>query len=516
MDQLTSISNLAGLIAMRDPELSARVVALHFAGRDLTYAELAKRAQELAMRLRRSGVEFGDRILIPMPNSVEFVVSLYAVWWLGAVAVPMNHTLSTREIEMGIEDVSPVAALEMADPSPAMDRVAWSGQRIAVPARFDSDADVGVDLPAEVSPDHGAAIIFTSGTTGRPKGAALSHGALHDANHAIGRALKGEQGPYPLTDRPRSPTLIALPLAHTGGLCSTLFAHYAGRQALLLDRFRIESFVNTIHKRNVDTVVVTPTMIQMLASYRASIDLGPVKIVQSTGAPLQSVIKRRFEERFGLPIIQNYGQTEALHVAGWTREELVNGTWRAGSVGRPYPGVELRILDDEGRDVGVGEPGEIVVRSRHNMSSYVGEAARSDSSINDEGWLHTGDLGYLDSDGYLYLVDRKKEVIIVGGFNVYPAEIEGVLLEHPDVADVAVVGLPDERLGEVPHAFVVPADVGDVEEDELIQYCRDAVAHYKSIRGVTLVDELPRTQSQKTKRQQIREMALSKMRTEVE
>jgi long-chain acyl-CoA synthetase len=500
--------NSAALIVGRHSDVADRVPALTFEGREMTYAQLSEAVQRLAAQLAAVGVRPGDAVGLPLPNGHDMVVALYAVWYLGGVTVPMNHTQTAREMSAALEDIDARAVLTTPELKARVQEASSGRATYALSGGELPESCQAVDMVAG-DPDATAVVIFTSGTTGRPKGAALSRRALDDANAAIGAALKGRPGPYPLVDRWRAPTLIPLPLSHTGGLFSLLFAHYAGRHAVVLDRFRIDPFLDAVTRYSVDTVVVTPAMIQMLTNAAQEVDLGAVRIVQSTGAPLAAAVKARFERRFGLPIIQNYGQTESLHVAGWTRQELTEGTWRPGSVGRPYAGVEVRIMSEEGADLPSPELGEIVVRSRHTMSAYVGEVADGDRSIDASGWLHTGDLGYLDDDGYLYVVDRKREVMIVGGFNVYPAEVEGILLEHPSVAEVVVVGLPDERLGEVPHAVVVRADDSQVSESELIRFSRHGLAGYKAPRGITWVDSLPQTPTQKVKRQQVRELLTS-------
>lgn len=497
--------NIAQLLRERGADARTRS-GLVFVDETDSFTDMADKASRLGSYLTEQEVR---RVGIAMPNSALAVHALYGVLWAGCVAVMVNHTLSRSELDAALED-GDVDLLIMG--SEAKD--AWGEVAIPVLSEdqlievLDDSARDANTLPVEVDNDYPAVVIFTSGTTGRPKGAVLSHGALHDANSAISKALTGKPGPFPLTDRVSSPTLLALPLAHTGGLCSLLFALHVGRQVVLVERFRIDSVLAAINEHGIDTMIVTPTMLQTLATDERDIDLGPVKIVQSTGAPLPASIKERFETRFGLPIIQNYGQTEALHIAGWTRDELRNGTWKAGSVGRAYEGVELQVLNDDGSECPPGEIGEICVRSDHLMSRYVGASAEAERHIDEEARLHTGDLGYVDEEGYLFIVDRKREVIIVGGFNVYPAEVENALLTHADVVEAVVIGEPDERLGEIPHGVIVARGPG-LSEEELIEHCREQIAHYKCVRKVSIVDELPHTPSQKIARKQVRDMLLA-------
>lgn len=497
--------NIAELLRQRGACAPTRPGLVFFEETD-SFRDMADKASRLGAYLIERGVQ---RVGIAMPNAAVAVHALYGVLWAGCTAVMVNHTLSRSELDAALED-GDVDLLILSCGA----RDAWG--EVGVPLLVEdqlvgvlSDSTSNVNAPpANVDDDHPAVVIFTSGTTGRPKGAVLSHGALREANCAISKALTGKPGPLPLTDRVTSPTLLALPIAHTGGLCSLLFALHVGRQVVLVERFRVDAVLAAIAEHSIDTMIVTPTMLQALATDEREIDLGAVRIVQSTGAPLPLSIKERFENRFDLPIIQNYGQTEALHIAGWTRDELRNGTWKAGSVGRAYEGVQLEVLNDDGIECSPREIGEICVRSDHLMSRYVGSSAEAERHIDDQARLHTGDLGYVDEEGYLFIVDRKREVIIVGGFNVYPAEVENALLDHPDVVEAVVIGESDERLGEIPHGVVVARGPG-LSEAELIDHCREQIAHYKCVRKISIVDALPHTPSQKVARKQVRDMLLA-------
>lgn len=493
-------NNIASILARREAE-DPTAPALCAGTETFSYLDLASQARRLAAWLDQEWGAAGRPVAIALPNSPESLHLLHAAWWIGSNAVLVNHTLAPREMSNALADSEPAVFVVRDDLAPGLrdlTSVPVVGVSDALKALPDSGVGVG---PVELDADAAGVVIFTSGTSGRPKGAVLSHGALIDATETLARALRGRPGPFPVTASP--PTLIALPLAHTGGLCSWIFALYSGRNVVLLERFRLAEFQRVVNDYAVDAVVATPTMLQMMTTAE-DLDLSTVRSVQSTGAPLPPAVKERFEARYGLPIIENYGQTEALHVAGWTREDLKKRSWRAGSVGRPYAGVEVAIVQDDGGRCDPGDVGEIVVRSQHLMSNYI-EAASGDGTrgeIDVNGYLHTGDLGYLDADGYLYVVGRKREVIIAGGFNIYPAEVENAILAHPDIAEVVVVGLPDERLGEVPHAVVVASR--PLTEAEVIEYCRDRIAHYKAVRGVTFVDAMPHSESQKIRRHLVR------------
>lgn len=498
--------NIANLLRDRAAE-HGQAQAGYFDSRGWTYAALAAAAQDVADLLSANGVGPGAAVGLPMRNCPAMVAALFGAWWHGAVAVPMNHTLTPSEIKAVIEDADislllaedegAAAALAQAlDDAPAI--VAWAD------TLGHEGAPRSISTPATVEDGEAAVVLFTSGTSGRPKGAVLSHDALWDANAAIGTALKGRRGPFtPPSNADNKPTLIALPLAHTGGLSSMLFGLYSGRPVVLLERFNLERFQEACQRHRISALIATPTMIQMLATAPDWMTFPDLSFVQCTGAPLAPAVKERFEERYDLPVIQNYGQTESLHVAGWTIEELKTGTWKSGSVGRPYPGVEIAIVGPDGR-VEAGATGEILVRSEHNMAGYIGRDADEDAVFDDDGWLHTGDLGYIDDDGYLFVVGRKRETIIAGGFNIYPAELENVLLTHPGVREVVVAGLDDERLGEVPVAFVV-ADDG-VTEEGLIEHCRTELAPYKVVRRVIFMEDMPMTESRKVQREMVKQI----------
>jgi len=354
--------------------------------------------------------------------------------------------------------------------------------------------------PVAASPASGptACIIFTSGTEGRPKPAVLRHTGLANATRSIATALRGRPGPYPIAPS-APPSFICLPLSHSGGLTSLLFAFHVGCRLVVARKFSPAVVAEAVRAHGLDTLVATPTMLGMLLQ-DPDFAMPGVRMVQSTGSGLAPSLQRRFEERFRVPVIQNYGQTETAHVAGWTKADLKAGAWRPRSVGRPYPGVWVEIRDDAGAALPTGETGEITVRSANLMQGYEGGRAAGD-------WIPTGDLGYLDADGYLFVVDRKREMIICGGFNIYPAELEALILEHPDVAEVAVIGVPDERLGEIPVGYVVPVTGRRLTPDDVIAFTRERTAHFRALRGAEVVAALPTTVTEKVHRSRIRAIA---------
>jgi long-chain acyl-CoA synthetase len=265
----------------------------------------------------------------------------------------------------------------------------------------------------------------------------------------------------------------------------------------MMRKFEAELYLRLAEQHRVDNLFGAPTMFQMLATSDVveQYDLSSVKIAMCGGAPLAPAVAESFERRLGVPLIQTYGQSETGPIATWSPRDIRDGVRKPGSVGKLVPGVELRVENEEGESLPAGEQGELVARSPNVMQGYIGGAEVAGSTVSDDGWVYTGDIGYVDEDGWIYITGRKRELIIVGGFNVYPAELENVLLMHHGVRDAAVVGAPDERLGEIPLAYVVAGP--GVTEQELIDWTRAKLAHYKAIRRVEFVDELPRGATEK-------------------
>jgi long-chain acyl-CoA synthetase len=325
----------------------------------------------------------------------------------------------------------------------------------------------------------------------------------HDGTFAtmskLALAMKGKPGPYALAPAEASPNLLGMAIFHSGGQQSLLFAFHVGRPVVLLERFRAETAVEMIRRHRIDNLVLLPTMLYDLAHYDVPADLSSVRTALVTGGAAAPELRKLFEERYHVPILANYGATEIGHIAGWTARDVAAGRWVPGSAGRIYDGVELEIRDDAGRVLPEGDVGEIVVRTSLTRG-YVDGAGEL---VDREGWVRSGDMGRIDAGRILYVVGRKREMIKSGGFQVWPSEIEEVLRRHPMVADVAVVGLPDARLGEVPKAFVVLAGgkgAGGPLRDELIRFVRERLAHFKAIRDVAFVAALPRTEAGKINR----------------
>ncbi|MGV9867736.1 class I adenylate-forming enzyme family protein [Rhodococcus koreensis] len=463
-----------------------------------TYRSIVAEAVRAGGRLAELGVGSGDLVLVRAGNDERFLAAVAAVWMRGAGAIVMHPAAPAADVVAVAASMNAVAVL--CDPQ---DEAAKAAPVPAVPvARFPATGAVdAAELAAkfEVPPVGGssaALVLLTSGTTGKPKGVVLSHDNAWSNLRATVSAFRSDTGPTPIPDRQTPPNLIANPLSHTAGVVRLLFALYVGRKIALLRKFDAVVAKRLVDRHGIDNLTINPAMMRMLLEkLPPGADLGRVRYVSSGTAPLPPALREEFESRFGVPVLQAYGQTEAFGgIAIESAKDVLRGHRKPGSVGRPLPGVELRIVGADGAALAQGEIGEIVVRSRSATSGYIGAGA--ERPIDDEGWLRTGDQGRLDEDGYLFITGRIKNIIICGGFNVIPEEVEAALSEDESVREASVVGVPDERLGEVPVALVESDD----EADSVLARASDRLAPYKRPRRLFVVDTLPRVANGKVDR----------------
>jgi malonyl-CoA/methylmalonyl-CoA synthetase len=430
----------------------------------LSAAELEERTAAVAARFAAAGLRPGDRLLVSATASVDLAVAHIAAVRLGLVVVPVNTAFGPTEIGAVAAAANP--ALAVLDDPGRLPGVPSTGVAIDLP---DGPAP---DLEA-AGPDDTALLVFTSGTTGTPKGVPLSHANLLATSAAIEVAWRWTAG-----DR----LLLALPLFHVHGLGVGLHGTLlAGASAVILPRFDADAVLDGIAATRATLMFGVPTMWVRLAASPRVAELAALRLCVSGSAPLDPSTFAALETGIGSPVIERYGMTET----GMLVSNPYDGERRAGSVGLALPGVEVR-LEERG---GAGEPaGEILVRGPNVFAGYLGGVGAD--AFTADGWFRTGDLGRADSDGYLRIVGRSKELIITGGFNVYPRDVEEVLRDHPGVADVAVVGVPDREWGERVVACIVAADAADAEE--LLAWAAERLAPYKRPRQVRFVDELPR------------------------
>ncbi len=474
----------------------------------LSFRDLAERVDLAARALVASGIERGDRVALWAPNSAAWVITSFAVYTIGAVLVPLNtryrgeeagHVLRTSRARLlfAVTDLLGSDLVALLADEPVLDAL----EEIVVlegPPRpgcttltefsaraTDAHGPEVERRRAAVAEDDASDIIFTSGTTGKPKGAVLGHGASVRTYLAWSELVGLQRG-----DR----YLVVYPFFHTAGLKSGVLACVL-RGATILPHavFDVLPVMERVASERITTLPGPPTVFQSILNHPdfASFDLSSLRL-SVTGAatvPVDVIRRMRDELRFET-VVTGYGLTETTGTVSMCRHddapELI-----ATTVGRPLPGVSVRIADDTGQPVGSGEPGEILVRGFNVMKEYFEDPAATKEAIDEDGWLRTGDIGFVGTDGNLRITDRKKDMYIVGGFNAYPAEIEGIIIRHPQVGQVAVVGMPDVRLGEVGVAFVVPRPGQRVDPDELVAWCRDHMANFKVPRSVRIVDSLP-------------------------
>jgi long-chain acyl-CoA synthetase len=477
----------------------------------LTAGEIRDRTAALAATLRGAGVLPGmavGNLVVPGPSAI---VVMFAVWAVGAVYVPVNVRYSAGEIADLVVETR--TALLVGAPG---DLAAHSFDTGAVSYQNEAPASAGIRpaRPGTVSyPPDVAVISRTSGTTGRPKAVLLRHTGTIGAIDASLAKLRGRgraaasEAPGAAAGRPPRMNLIPVPLALWAGIWNTLFSFRAGFGVVLLDRFTTVGFARAVRAHQVKSTVLAPAMVTMLADDAAVTDLAPLRIVRSITAPLSPRLARAFHQKFGAFVLNSYGQTElGGEVVGWTAADQRDfGMSKLGAVGRPYKDVDLRICRDDGSDADPGEPGEIFVRSPFRMSGYAGDGRAGGQPDDDvrfvDGYLRTGDLGRVDADGFLWIEGRVSDMINRGGLKVFPDEVEEVLRRHPAVRDAGVAPLPDARLGEVPHAWIVSGAPLDVAE--LSAWCRESLAPYKVPAGFSRIEALPRSDIGKLLRREL-------------
>lgn len=498
--------NLAWDLESRGTETPDRLALIHEDGRRWSYAELNAAASVVARRLAGAAPP-GARVGLYLGNSPELVVGLLAAWKAGLAPVPMSGLYGPDELAACIAKTEP--ALMVIDPErPGGAGLPTAGPPVIPAAVLAAALAAPGEEPACPAPEPRAEdiglVLFTGGSTGEPKAVAITHDGSYRSMTALAKGQKAgaqpDGQPYPIVDPSVPPNLVLLPLFHGGGIQSLLFTWHVGRTVLLVSRFSVERIARLVPEYRVDNLFLLPTMVYDLVHADDPPDLGTVRKVLVAGQRLDPGLQAQFEHRYGVIVISNYGSTEMGHVAGWNSRDVRDGRWKPGSVGRVYDGVEVAIRDPEGHTLPVGEIGEIWVQTSRT-AGYLGasgDPGASDELVRD-GWVRSGDVGRLDHDRVLYLSGRVRELIKTGGFQVWPAEVEQIMREHPGVADVAVVGLPDQRLGEIPVAFVVPS-ADPAAEGELIDWCRARLAHFKAIRAVRFVDSLPRSEAGKVQR----------------
>lgn len=505
-----NLSNLLDHQAMLTP---SREAVVHGAMR-LTYGQVNAMANQVAGGLRALGLAAGDHIALSCPNLPYFPVAYYGILKMGGVVVPLNVLLKPREIAYHLADSDAkallvfegTAELPMAQMArAAVDEVEACSHLVVMtanpagPSPVERALTLGQVMHTQApvfpthpsSPDDTAVILYTSGTTGQPKGAELTHFNM------VTNAIASRDMYSPLLNAGLDAInkyLVTLPLFHSTGQTAQMNAGIAGGGTLvLLPRFDPAAVLKVMLEERINFWVGVPTMYWALLQHarQTGVDVSPVaeslKVCCSGGAPMPVAVMEDFQRTFGVRILEGYGLSETSPVACFNQVQRPS---KPGTVGLPVLGCEVRVVNDEGEPVPTGERGEVVIRGHNVMKGYYKRPAETAEAFAG-GWFHTGDIGVIDADGYVSIVDRKKDMVLRGGMNVYPREIEEVLMTHPAVSLAAVIGVPDERLGEEVKAFVVLKPGQSLTADALVEWSREQLAAYKYPRIVDIRESLP-------------------------
>ena len=480
---------------------SLRRAARYYSGRTAivsgemrpTFRELQDRVARIAAALKRHGFQAGDRLAILLPNGTEYIELVYACSWLGVIAVPLNTRLSTTEIDRVLADASPRGLIRHSSLPVPDTRPSWELVLDQQPL------DVGSDSCPDPIYDPGAvlALVYTSGTTGHPKGAAQTHAnILANIDHVNYWMPYGEGGVY----------LHAAPIFHILDLPFMFAAPAMGACQVTIPKFSPQSFCEMVDRERVTHTVLVPTMINLLTQFAdlKKYDLTSLRHLAYGGSPMApELIHRTREVLPDLKLVQGYGLSETGFLTGLHDHEHTEN--RLASCGRTCPGIEVLVVDESGKEVEAGSSGELVARGANVMRGYWNNSQETGRAFRD-GMFRTGDVGYRDADGYFYILDRSKDMIVTGGENVYSGEVEAVIYEHPAILEAAVFGIPDQQWGELVMACVVLKPGKTLSADELIAHCRRSLANYKVPRRVEFSQtELPKSGSGKILKRILRE-----------
>ncbi|MFC6704816.1 long-chain-fatty-acid--CoA ligase [Flexivirga alba] len=491
------MTNLAANLA-RTAEQHPDVVAIKLDDFTLSYAQLRDAAAKFAGKLVARGIQPGDRVALSQPNLPTFPVIFYGALWAGATVVPMNPLFKPREISYYLSDSGASVMFGMPGDGPQGAQDAGTDFELVDPADqagLLGDADP-LPTPVERADDDTAVILYTSGTTGRPKGAELTHHNLDDNCEMVVDQL--------VHVGPGDVIMGCLPLFHVFGLtCGLNAAVRSGATMTLIPRFEPGKVLEIMQRDRATVFQGVPTMYNAMltAVGDQDVDVSSLRTCCSGGAALPGEVMRKFEERFGAKILEGYGLSETSPVASFN---LPDKPRKVGSIGVPLAGVEMRLAQSDGSDTPAGEIGEIAIKGDLIMKGYWGRPDATAEAVRD-GWFYSGDLAKMDEDGYFFIVDRSKDMIIRGGYNVYPREVEEVLYEHPDVVEAAVIGVPHPHYGEDVAAYVVRSPGSNLDAETLTGYVKERVAAYKYPRTITFIDALPKGATGKILKRELRE-----------
>ncbi|AEF40642.1 class I adenylate-forming enzyme family protein [Hoyosella subflava] len=454
----------------------------------LTNAELLTRVRAASLHLHDLGIGAGDVVAVKLTNRHEFVLLLFASWRIGATVTPVNPSMTNIEVERQLSD-SGARLLVVEDES-----TTTGTPLLAVDTLYTDPA--GFDPAPLLDTSALSLLIYTSGTTGTPKGVMLDHSNIEAMAEMLVQALA--LGP---TDR----SLLILPLFHVNGIIVSILSPLSvGGSAVIVGKFDPKTFFGLVEQERPTYFSAVPTIYNILAALPPDVepDTSSLRFGVCGAAPASDVLLTRFETRYGFPLVEGYGLSEGTCASTCNP---IAGPRRAGSVGFPLVGQEVRIVDESGAELPAGTDGEVIVRGPNIMRGYLGRPEETARTVVD-GWLHTGDMGHLDSDGYLVLVGRLKDMIIRGGENIYPKEIEDVLTADPTVLEAAVIGVPDEKWGEIVVAYVQPSPGQTIDTAALYERCAQHLTGYKRPTSFIVVDAIPKNVVGKIDKPTIRKM----------
>ncbi|WP_079509011.1 class I adenylate-forming enzyme family protein [Mesobacillus jeotgali] len=483
---------------------------IYYQDQQYTNVETKKYADLIANGIKQHCVKQGDRVVVCMPNNPEVIFSYQGITRSGAVIVPIMFTLHPKEIQYIIKNCEAKVVIASSYTAENMKKAIEGLESKPILVVTDAESSDGVltlddllskeasvqEVPGlETDENETAVILYTSGTTGNPKGVLLTHKNLY--TNAVNSAAHNETE--------RGVTIGVLPLAHVYGLTISNTCYITGSSVVVFPRFDPGQIFKAIEKYKVKSFSAVPAMIHaMVGSPQADqSDTSSLEWIGSGSAPLPIALLNGFRQKFGAKVYEGYGLSEAAPVVTAHNKKI---EIKPGSVGIPIPGVQIKIVDDKGSEVPAGQVGELVVSGDNVTPGYYQNKEETNRVIKD-GWLFTGDMARVDEDGYLYIVDRKKDLVIRGGFNVYPRDIEELLNAHEYVSEAAVVGVPDERMGEEIVACVVTKPEANPSEEELIRYCQEHLAKNKTPKRIVFMEALPRNGVGKILKTRLRENA---------
>ena len=500
-----NIANMLEIQAFKTPDKTAVV----FGKNEYSYGFLNAESGRVANAFIGLGIKKGDHVAIWLPNCLEFLTSFFGILKLGGVVLPMNILYKKRELRFLLSNSKSKAVIalkedlhvlrQIEDDLPHLENIVTVGEGGVCDHRISFQEMIktnSADFPSlELDPDDTATILYTSGTTGNPKGAMLTHRNLLMNAEYYAAGLGAEKDWV---------GICVLPLSHLLSLAAGVMVMF-GRGATMhvMKQFEPEAAARIISRHRVNYTFAVRTIYSLFLALpdEPQFDLSSLEVCIVTGAVTPLELRKAFEEKFKCTTIQAYGQVESSPVISLDRMDIKR---KFESVGYPLPHIDIKIADDADRPLPPGKHGEICCKGHCVMKGYWDNPEGTRAAIKD-GWLHTGDIGMVDQEGYLYIFDRKKDMIICGGYNIYPIELEELLYENPKVLEAAVIGVRDENMGEIPKAFIVLQSNATATKDEIMDFVKNSLAKYKKLREVEFVDELPKGPTGKILRRRLRE-----------